>query len=242
MVPPIDGLRRSTQTRLLPLATGDRLTRAEFERRAEAYPEHVKVELLDGEVYMSAATRRMHGTPHGLLDTWLGTYAYATPGTELSSNPTLRLDEIAQPQPDALLFVQPEAGGLAHEDEAGYLHGPAELVAEVAASSISIDLHKKKDIYLRNAIREYLVLAVDEIRVFWFVLAGGVYEELVPDRRGVVRSRIFPGLWLDTNALARGDGARVLTILKRGLASKAHSKFAQELSRKLPGARSRKRR
>ena len=189
---------------------------------------------------MSAATKREHGTPHGMIDAWLAHYAYATPGTELSSNSTLRLDDLAQPQPDALLCVQPEAGGLAHEDEDGYFHGPVELVAEVAASSISIDLHKKKDIYLRNAIREYLVLTVHEARVFWFALEGGVYVELTPDRRGVVRSRVFPGLWLDTRALVRGDGARVLALLERGVASAVHTVFARELSRKLMRARSKK--
>jgi hypothetical protein len=43
-----------------PLATGDRLTRAEFERRAALLPEHVKVELLDGEILDRSLESKEH--------------------------------------------------------------------------------------------------------------------------------------------------------------------------------------
>ena len=245
---PIDRLSRAGRSRSRarpaspppPLAAGDRLPLAEFQRRSEKVPEHVKCELLDGEVYMSAATRLEHGDPHGIVDNWLGHFAYATPGTGFSSNATVRLDNVAETQPDALLRILPEVGGLSRVED-GYCHGPVELVAEVAASSAAIDFHKKKSIYLRNAIREYVVLAVHDVRVFWFVLEGGVYAELVPDRHGVVRSRVFPGLWLDTRALVRGNGARVLSVLDRGLASPGHATFARELARKRRSGRRRKR-
>ena len=222
-----------------PLATGDRLTRPEFERRAALLPEHVKVELLDGEVYMAAATKAEHGDPHALVVAWLTTYAYATPGTKASDNSSVRLDEITEPQPDVHLRVLPEAGGLSRIDEDGYVSGAVELMAEVAASSVSIDLNKKKEIYLRNGIREYVVLAVHDAVVFWFALEEGVYVPLPADRSGVIRSRVFPGLWLDTRAAVRDDGARVLKVLDRGIASKAHQAYVRELAAKLRASRRR---
>ena len=64
-----------------PLREGDRLTRAEFERRWEAMPDLKKAELIDGVVYMGAAVRtRQHGTPHGFIMGWLFNYSADTPG------------------------------------------------------------------------------------------------------------------------------------------------------------------
>jgi hypothetical protein len=40
-----------------PLENGDRLTRAEFERRYDAMPELKKAELIEGEVYMPSPVR-----------------------------------------------------------------------------------------------------------------------------------------------------------------------------------------
>ena len=56
-----------------PLENGDRLTRAEFERRYDAMPELKKAELVEGEVYMPSPVRHgRHSHPHTRLVTWLG--------------------------------------------------------------------------------------------------------------------------------------------------------------------------
>ncbi len=48
-----------------PLQDGDRLTRAEFERRYEAMPELKKAELIEGVVHMgSPVTANGHAEPH----------------------------------------------------------------------------------------------------------------------------------------------------------------------------------
>ena len=49
-----------------PLESGDRLTRAEFERRYEAMPELKKAELIEGVVYVSSPVRfDRHSEQHG---------------------------------------------------------------------------------------------------------------------------------------------------------------------------------
>ena len=51
--------------RIPPLQNGDRLTRAEFERRYEAMPHVKKAELIEGVVYMpSPVSFENHGGPH----------------------------------------------------------------------------------------------------------------------------------------------------------------------------------
>ncbi len=65
----------STHRELLPLNSGDRLSRAEFERRYEAHPKIKKAELIEGVVYVSAPIRyKQHANPHFGIITWLGNY------------------------------------------------------------------------------------------------------------------------------------------------------------------------
>src|SRR5262245_50409109 len=93
---------------VLPLHNGDRLTRAEFERRYDAMPGVNKAELIEGVVYMpSPVTHRYHGNPHFNLIGWLSFYAMHTPGVEGGDNSTLRLDTDNGPQPDAYLLILP---------------------------------------------------------------------------------------------------------------------------------------
>src|SRR5262245_2190744 len=127
-----------------PLEPGDHLSREEFERRYDAMPDLKKAELIQGVVYMPSPTRhRRHGRPHGQMIAWLGVYEAATLGVEASNNATTRLDDENEPQPDAVLLISPERGGQARVSDDDYLEGAPELAAEVAASSVSYDLHSK---------------------------------------------------------------------------------------------------
>jgi len=81
----------------------------------------------------------------------------------------------------------------------------------------------------RSGVREYLVWRVLEQAIDWFVLRAGHYERLVPDAQGVLRSEVFPGLWLDTAAVLRGDIAAVLATVQHGLASPEHETFVARL-------------
>jgi hypothetical protein len=92
-----------------PLEPGDRLSRAEFERRYEAMPDLNKAELIEGVVYIPSPVRyRRHGRPHAHLIMWLGVYESATPGVETADNSTARLDLDNEPQPDGMLLIAHE--------------------------------------------------------------------------------------------------------------------------------------
>jgi Uma2 family endonuclease len=212
------------------LENGDCLTRAEFERRYEAMQHLKKAELIEGVVYMPSPVRHsQHGSPHAHLVGLLFQYAVRTPGVEVGDNSSVRLDLDNEPQPDALLFIHPARGGRVRIAPDGIIEGAPELVAEVASSSVSYDLHAKLRVYRRNGVQEYIVWRVLEREIDWFVLRGGQYEPLSGDAQGLIRSEIFPGLWLDPAALVRGDLTTALTVVQQGLASSEHQAFSARL-------------
>jgi Uma2 family endonuclease len=126
----------------------------------------------------------------------------------------------------------PECGGQARLDKKGYLQGAPELAIEVAASSASLDVREKLASYRRAGVREYLVWRTEDEAVDWWALEEDEYRPLVADAKGVLRSKVFPGLWLDPQALLAGDGARLMAKLQEGLQSAEHAAFAAELKKR----------
>jgi Uma2 family endonuclease len=213
-----------------PLKDGDRLTRAEFERRYIAMPDLKKAELIGGVVHVASPVRqRFHGRQHSHLNFWLCAYEGRTAGVEVGDNSTIRLDLENMPQPDGLLFVQPEHGGHVRIDEDGYIEGAPDLVAEVAASSVGFDIGTKLEAYRRNGVREYVVWRVLDRRIDWFVNREKDFESIPPDADGFLRSTVFPGLWLDPAALVRGDLDAVDAVVHQGLRSREHREFVARL-------------
>jgi Uma2 family endonuclease len=213
------------------LETGDRLSRAEFERRYEAMPNLKKAELIEGVVHVpSPVSLSRHAEPHFDLITWLGLYKWASPGVRGADNAATRLDLDNEPQPDVSLFIDPAHGGQARVSSDDYLEAAPELVAEVASSSVSIDLDAKLKVYRRNGVREYLVWRVLDREIDWFSLKGRRYVRLPLEKTGLYCSKIFPGLWLDPSALVRGDMPGVVAALQRGMASPEHAEFVGRLN------------
>jgi len=213
-----------------PLENGDRLTRAEFYRRWEAMPDLKCAERIEGVVYMAAAVRRKsHGHPHGLVLSWLGQFEAETPSTEMGEAATIQLDPDNDPQPDGYLLVLPECGGQCTFTDDDYIENGPELIVEVSASSASRDLHQKFHVYRRGAVKEYVVWKTLEDEIVWFRLQDDVYGEVPPDKDGVFKSEVFPGLWLDAPAMIRGDLKQVIARLREGLAGDAHKAFVEQL-------------
>lgn len=227
-----------------PLHNGDRLTRPEFERRYDAMPYLKKAELIDGTVSIpspdwpgpdgnlqmpSPVSQVRHSHPHFKLLYWLGLYWGETPGTEGGDNGSIRLDLDNMPQPDAYLMISPGHGGQARLGEDDFVEGTPELVAEVASSSVSFDLHAKLNVYRRHGAREYIVWRIRDGALDWFVLRDGRYERLPLGADGLYRSEVFPGLWLDPEALIRGDRRAIKQAVQEGTATPEHAAFVARL-------------
>ena len=102
-------------------------------------------------------------------------------------------------------------------------------MAEVAASSAAYDLYDKKTVYRRDGVQEYIIWQVLEQKLDWFVLRENMYELLLPDSAGIIRSERFSGLWLAVSALLAGDIAKVLAAVQAGLNSPMHREFLNQL-------------
>jgi Uma2 family endonuclease len=213
-----------------PLENGDHLTGAEFWERYSAMPEDVHAELIEGVVFMASPIRvKQHSNPQAFIVTWLTTYRLATPNVIASGNATIRLDADNTVEPDAFLFISGR-GGQAHLEEDDFLNGAPELVVEIAASTVSNDLHTKLNVYRRNGVQEYIVWRTQDHALDWFRLRAGKYERVEPDAEGLIRSEVFPGLWLAVNKLLAGDLAGVLAELQKGIASPEHAAFVEKLT------------
>lgn len=223
---------KAPKKELPPLENGDYLDQKTFHERYEAMPSHIRAELIGGIVYMASPLKRRHGRSGARLTQWLTAYEDATSGTEALENASNILGPGSEPQPDGCLLILPECGGQIWEDEKGYVNGAPEFVGEVSDSTESIDLHGKKQDYETAGVREYLVAAMRSQKIFWFIRRRGKLKEMKPGSDGILRSEVFPGLWLDAAAFLRRDHKTVLAVLCQGLASPEHSAFVAKLAAK----------
>src|SRR5947209_7913359 len=215
-----------------PLAHGYRLTRNDFERRWDAMPNLKVAELIDGVVYLpEIGSHLYHGQLAAHIIGWSGTYVTYTRGTEGGCHPSLKLDDLNEPQPDLVLMVKPSHGGQARLDDEGFLVTVPDCIGEVCPDSASYDLHVKLDLYRRQGVKEYIVWRVRDRAIDWLILRGDEYERMEPSRDGIYRSEVFPGLWLDAQAMLGGRLAVVFQVAKLGLASPEHQQFVEHLAR-----------
>jgi len=160
---------------------------------------------------MASPTRvTLHGGPQGRILGWLTVYSAAHPEVYPCGPCSLILDGRNEPEPDAVLFVKSEFGGQTRLSAEDYIVGAPELVVEISASSVSIDLGAKMTAYARNGVREYIVWQTFDAVITWFSLQDGDFVPIPPDGNGVVHSLVFPGLALDVGAMLAGDMKKVL--------------------------------
>jgi Uma2 family endonuclease len=215
---------KPTPTSLESFENGEVMDQPTFHARYERIP-GIRAELIGGEVHMPSPMK----VPHSRLITQIGFllsgYEQATPHTEAhSAGVTVILGNDSEPQPDLTLLILPEAGGQIREHEE-YLVGAPELVIEVSSSPNSIDLHRKRNDYERYGVLEYLVFVLPQQRVVWFQRRGNAFEEQAIPAHGIVRVDIFPGLWLDVEALFTNDNARARAVSAQGVATPEHAAF-----------------
>lgn len=210
---------------------GERLDREMFHERYRHAPPGFKAELIGGVVHVAAAMKTPHGEHHALVIGWLVFYAASTPCVRCRDNTTVILDDDNEPQPDAALVIDAEYGGQSTVNEDDYVEGAPELVVEVADSSTHLDVREKLALYESGGVGEYIVVAIPQRKVRWFVLGEDGYEEQSPVE-GVLTSPHFPGLRLNVDALLSLDAAAVLATLNEGLADPAHATFVRDMRKK----------
>jgi hypothetical protein len=213
-----------------PLRDGEKLTREEFLRRWEAMPLLKRAELIGGVVYMPSPLSIPHGDFDSSIVGWLFNYRASTPGCRTAANATWFMG-LDVPQPDGALWLVPEYGGRS-SPSGPYQKGPPEFVAEVSLSSKERDLGPKYLLYQTTGVKEYLTVLLEDEDVRWHRLVAGKYRTLAPGDDAILRSVVFPGLWLNVPALLAGDAAGLLATLQEGLGSKEHGEFVKRLAKR----------
>jgi hypothetical protein len=212
-----------------PLVEGERLDQPTFHARYMAMPPGTRAELIGGVVYVPSPLSRAHGKAHVPTIVWLSYYAENTPGVEVLDGATVVLAWRSEPQPDVMLRILPEHGGQTTVED-GLVRGAPELLIEVAKATRYVDLGPKLADYENAGVLEYIVRALDPDEVFWFHQKGGSLVRVTPGADGLYRSPLLPGLWLDPDALVRGDTRRLRQVLDQGMATPEHAAFVAELA------------
>ena len=216
-----------------PLLEGDSLTSEEFLRRWDEIPDLKRVELIDDIVCMPSPVSLKNQEYQSFVNGWLSFYAASTPGCRPAMEGTWLMGERQVPQPDTTLRILPEYGGQSGV-EGLYPSGAPELIVEVAVSSRSGDFGARKRLYEQVGVREYAIVLPVRSEMSWFELTESGFQPVQPGADGIFRSRCFPGLWLDINALWALDLPGMNSVLQQGLATPGHAAFvAQSASAKL---------
>ncbi|MDQ6700845.1 MAG: Uma2 family endonuclease [Acidobacteriota bacterium] len=190
-------------------------------------------ELIQGRVYLPSPVSDPHCSMHFMLSSWTANYVRLTPGCGGKLEGTwLMLDDV--PQPDIAVVILPEYRGQSRVMKS-YNAGAPELAIEICLSSKSRDLGPKLELYREAGVREYLTVMLPDSSLTWRYLAAGQYIALEPDTAGVLRSQIFPGLWLDVRAVFTNDSARLWNTLEHGLNTAEHERFVRELAARASG-------
>jgi Uma2 family endonuclease len=224
-----------TMIPLSPLVEGERLDQPTFHARYAAMPPGTRAELINGVVYMPSPVGRPHSREQMVASAWLNYYLENTPGVEGLDNASTALGLKSEPQPDLTLRILPECGGRTR-DERGIVAGVPELLTEVSHTTRYIDLGPKLEDYERVGVQEYVVRTIEPDAVYWFVLRDGRFMQLHPGPDGIYRSEVFPGLWLDPQALIRGDRRRLREVIELGCATPEHAEFVAKLAAARQGA------
>ena len=211
-----------------PLHAGQRLDQIDFHERYEAMPPGIKAELIDGVVQMPSPVGREHCRATDAATVWLRYYEERTPGVEALGNASTALGTNDEVQPDVLLRILPELGGLSGNDR-GIVTGPPELVVEVAHSTKGFDLGAKLATYERAGVLEYVVRLIEPDEVRWHRSQAGKLVVVPPDPDGWYRSAAFPGLWLDPSALLAHDTRRLRDVVDLGTATPDYATFEARL-------------
>ena len=211
------------------LIEGDHLDQPEFHRRYEATPPGFRAELIDGVVSIPGRITADHGFAQCVAIGWLGFYAIETLEVRPSARTTVILGSQSEPEPDAVMRIKPECGGQTVV-VGDYVHGAPELVIEISDTTRYIDLGPKLVDYGRAGVSEYVVLALNPNEVQWFRQTDGALARVAPAPDGFYRSNVFPGLWLDPDALLTGDLRRLRQVVELGLATPEHAAFVARLA------------
>ncbi len=154
-------------------------SRDEFEHMVAVggFPPEMRVELLDGEIIDISPQKSAHATAVDLVEQALRVCFGA--GFYIRGQKPLALDAYSEPEPDVAVI----RGRI--RDYVDHHPRTAELIVEVADSTLRYDRERKASVYARNGIAEYWILNLpDRTLEMHRDPAGGLYRQRVALHEG----------------------------------------------------------
>jgi Uma2 family endonuclease len=179
-------------TYVLPLVTVDQLD--------NEFPDDGKRrEIIDGELYVSAAPAREHQELSGNLYSFLRDHLRASGWGKVYYSPVdVKFSNYRQVQPDLIVIRRD------HLDRyRGHtVDGPPDIVVEIISpSGRTYDLREKANLYARYGVPEYWIADPLAPSFQMLALIDGRHVPVVPDETGLLHSTVVSRLIVDPAAL-----------------------------------------
>ena len=158
-------------------------------------PEDERYEIIDGELIIVAAPRRVHQSTSRNISTPIDNYVKANRLGEMYYAPTdVILSDINVVQPDILFVSNARSHILVDEG----VRGAPDLVVEILSpSTAQLDKVRKRELYARFRVPEYWQVDIDEFNVLVLALGSNDYDEVAVYGLGdTVVSSALPGFTL----------------------------------------------
>ncbi|MBI4613764.1 MAG: Uma2 family endonuclease [Planctomycetes bacterium] len=116
-------------------------------------------------------------------------------------------------EPEILFVREAHRNRVRHQ----FLEGPADLAIEIISpDSRRRDREEKYREYEAGGVEEYWILDPEKKRADFYVRdRRGCYRARKPDPKGIYRSRVLPGFWLEVDGLWQRPLPLVLGTLRR---------------------------
>ena len=122
----------------------------------------------------------------------------------------------------------PEYGGQ-FQSQGDITVGTPALILEVSDTGAEVGLGEEFNVYEAVGVQECIVADAEFQKISWFHMYNGKYQLLEPGKDEVYRSKLFPGLWLDVDAVYQYATKRFREVMQAGLQSPEHAEFVEKL-------------
>lgn len=182
----------------------------------ELVEEHVKADLIDGNIYMASPESFDHNKIVGFLYRLVELYVeHHGLGDVVINKVAFRLGEKSGPEPDVGYVQRSRAAIIKH----GYIDGPPDFAIEVVSpDSVDRDYELKRQAYESAGVREYWIIDPDEQSAVFLEHDGQRFAERFAEHH-IIRSTAVPGFYVDVRWLWQRPLPATLPIIQEMIAS-----------------------
>ena len=164
------------------------------------YKEGVRVELIDGNIYMFATPTRRHQAISGEMSVQLSSHLRGKRCKVYAGPISVRLEKDTVVVPDIIVVCDPNK-----LTKAG-VEGPPDLIIEILSSSTARhDKLTKFALYKRTGVAEYWIVDPTDNTISAYRLSDGDYKANVYGNTGTATVNALPGFEMDLSLVFGED-------------------------------------